>query len=97
MSEPQSQWTGVRLFDTPVPVLAAKHKPDGGIEAPKPMIYGTAFPILAGLFLTASHVFQAAEADGIPLSKLRSAAQKTHRRWRCRGYQSVARNQDRSA
>lgn len=65
MTQKESQWTGVRLFDTHFPVLAAVRKADGGIQAPKPTIYGTAFPVLPGLFLTAGHVLKAVEADGI--------------------------------
>ena len=46
--------------------MAVRKKPDGGIEAPKPLIYGTAFPVLPGVFVTAGHVATDAETDGIP-------------------------------
>ncbi len=57
---------GVRVFDVHLPVVAVKKKADGGLEAPKALVYGTAFPILPGLFVTAGHVFNAVQADGIP-------------------------------
>jgi hypothetical protein len=60
-------WTGARMFDTHFPVLSAKKKNDGGIEATKPLIYGTAFPILnQRVFVTAGHVLKSALADGTP-------------------------------
>ena len=47
---------GVRILDLHLGVVAVRQKPGGGIEAPKPLIYGTAFPVLPGLFVTAGHV-----------------------------------------
>ena len=57
---------GVRVLDLHLGVVAVRKKPEGGIEAPKPLIYGTAFPVLPGLFVTAGHVATDAEGDGIP-------------------------------
>jgi trypsin-like peptidase len=57
---------GVRVLDLHLGVVAVRRKADGGIEAPKPLIYGTAFPILPGLFVTAGHVANDVQVDGIP-------------------------------
>lgn len=61
-----SNLVGVRVLDLHLGVVAVRKKPDGGIEAPKPLIYGTAFPVFPGLFVTAGHVANDAEVDGIP-------------------------------
>jgi len=53
-------------WDTHLPVLSAVRNSSGGLETPKPMAYGTAFPVAPGLFLTAGHVIKDAKADGIP-------------------------------
>ena len=56
----------IRAFDVHVPVFAYIEKPGGGIETPKPIIYGTAFPVAPGIFATAGQVIKAAAADGKP-------------------------------
>jgi hypothetical protein len=56
----------VAILDVHLPVVAVRRNDDGGLEAPKPVIYGTAFPILPGTFVTAGHVARDARADGIP-------------------------------
>jgi hypothetical protein len=56
----------VRAFDVHVPVLSYVRRDGGGIETPKPLVYGTAFPIASGVFATAAHVMTAAKADGTP-------------------------------
>ena len=53
-------------FKQHVPVLAYEQDPDGGIQTPRPVIYGTAFPVAAGLFATAAHVVRSAKAGGTP-------------------------------
>lgn len=63
---PDSNFVGVRVLDLHLGVVAVHKKPDGGIETPRPLIYGTAFPVLPGLFVTAGHVANDAESDGIP-------------------------------
>lgn len=67
----------LRAFDLHVPVFAYIRKPDGSIETPSAVIYGTAFPIASGIFATAAHVIEAAAADGTPgLSYVSAAADK---------------------
>ena len=56
---------GVRMFDLHLGVVAATKTASGQVEAPKPLIYGTAFPILPGLFVTAGHSARDARADGL--------------------------------
>ena len=56
---------GVRMFDLHLGVVAATKTASGQVEAPKPLIYGTAFPILPGLFVTAGHSAKDAKADGL--------------------------------
>jgi hypothetical protein len=58
--------TGIKVLDLHLGVVAVSQKPDGGVEALKPVIYGTAFPILPGLFVTAGHVASDVRVDGIP-------------------------------
>ena len=55
----------VRMLDLHLAVVAVRRKPDGGLESPRPVIYGTAFPIAPGLFVTAGHVADDARADGM--------------------------------
>lgn len=57
---------GVPVLDLHLPVVAVRRNDDGSLETPKPVIYGTAFPILPGVFVTAGHVATDACADGIP-------------------------------
>ncbi len=57
---------GIRALDLHLGVVAVREKPGGGVEAPKPVIYGTAFPVLPGLFATAGHVATDVRADGPP-------------------------------
>ena len=56
---------GVRVLDLHLAVVAVQRKPDGGFEVPKPIIYGTAFPVLPGLLVTAGHVADHAHTDGM--------------------------------
>ena len=65
-SNHDSGHTAIHLWETHLPVLAARRTDSGGLETPRPVIYGTAFPIAAGIFATALHVIQAARVDGIP-------------------------------
>jgi hypothetical protein len=53
------------VLDLHLGVVAVKRKPDGGLESPKPVIYGTAFPVAPGVFITAGHVADDARADGM--------------------------------
>lgn len=53
------------MLDLHLAVVAVRRKPDGGLESPRPVIYGTAFPIAPGLFVTAGHVADDARADGM--------------------------------
>ena len=55
---------GLRAFDFNLPVFAYQRRENGSLETPKPVIYGTAFPIAPGLFATAGHVVRDADADG---------------------------------
>jgi len=65
----------LRAFDLNVPVLSSLRATDGSLQTPKPLVYGTAFPLAPGLFATAAHVIEAAAADGTPgLSYVSSAA-----------------------
>lgn len=59
------QLHGIRVLDLHLAVVAVQRKPDGGLEVPKPIIYGTAFPVLPGLFVTAGHVADDAHSDGM--------------------------------
>jgi hypothetical protein len=54
------------LWESHLPVMAAVKAPSGGLETPKPLAYGTAFPVAPGVFLTAAHVIKDARVDGIP-------------------------------
>jgi hypothetical protein len=56
----------VRVLDLHYPVVAGRPNSDGGLSLTKAYVYGTAFPILPGLFVTAGHVAQDAEGDGTP-------------------------------
>jgi len=62
----------VALHDFVYPVLAARSADDDA-DLLKPLVYGTAFCIGPGLFLTAGHVLQSVEADGgCPMLGVRS-------------------------
>jgi hypothetical protein len=54
---------GVRVLDLHLPVVAGDAN-EGGLSARKPLAYGTAFPVLPGVFVTAAHVISDARADG---------------------------------
>ena len=56
----------MNAFRLHLPVLAHRRTADASPEAPKPIIYGTAFPIAPAIFATAGHVLQAAAGDGEP-------------------------------
>jgi len=56
----------LRAFDLHVPVLSSLRATDGSLQTPKPLVYGTAFPLAPGLFATAAHAIEAAAADGTP-------------------------------
>ena len=70
------QGQGLKVFDLHVPIIAYKAASDGSGETPKPVIYGTAFPIAPGLLATAAHVLMAASADGTPGLMLIRAGKK---------------------
>ena len=58
----------VDVLDLHLAVMAVKDLVPGKTpESVKPFIYGTAFPILPGLFATAGHVLEDAAADGVPI------------------------------
>ena len=57
---------GVRVLDLHLPIFAVERKADKSLEATSPAVYGTTFPILPGVFVTAGHVITDASADGIP-------------------------------
>src|SRR5579862_6097695 len=55
----------VKLFNMVFPVISMRKNPaTGRVETATNQIYGTAFPIAPGLFMTAEHVASAAAADG---------------------------------
>src|SRR5262252_698395 len=56
-------WT-LGIWDLHLPVIAVKRGADGSVHSPRPIVYGTAFPIAEGLFVTAGHVVRDAQSDG---------------------------------
>lgn len=52
--------------DLHFPIFALKRDADGA-QTTSPVIYGTAFPIAPGVFLSAGHVLRDASADGVPV------------------------------
>lgn len=61
----QHRGHGLKAFDLHLPVFAFAPGEDGNVRTPKPIVYGTAFPVGPGLFATAAHVVDGAQADGI--------------------------------
>jgi hypothetical protein len=62
-----------QIWDLHLPVLSLR-RGAGAYETKKPIIYGTAFPVGDGLFVTADHVVKDAAADGaLALSVLSGA------------------------
>jgi len=64
MADQRDDAPALKMIDIHIPVFAYHKKPDGSLENPKPIIYGTAFPIAPGLFATAAHVVNDAKGDG---------------------------------
>jgi len=64
---------GVNILDLHLAVVAGKPSADGNaFELASPVFFGTAFPVVPGLFLTAAHVVGAARATGGSLALFRS-------------------------
>lgn len=64
---------GVNLLDLHLVVVAGTGSaPGGSFELTRPTFFGTAFPILPGLFVTASHVVKAAREAGGDLALYRT-------------------------
>lgn len=68
---------GVNALDLHLAVVSGGAGRDGAFELGRPVIYGTAFPILPGIFLTAAHVYQAARshAEHVALYRVTVAAE----------------------
>ena len=56
----------IGIWDMHLPVVAVEERADGSVHSPRAIVYGTAFPIGPGLFLTAGHVIRDVRVDGEP-------------------------------
>ncbi len=56
----------VNVVDLHFPVFAMKRGAHRA-QIERPVVYGTAFPIAAGVLVTPAHVWEAAYADGMPI------------------------------
>jgi hypothetical protein len=63
---PAAEWD-IGIWDVHLPVLSVEVHSDGSVRTRKPIVYGTAFPIAPGLFVTAGHVLRDANSDGEPV------------------------------
>lgn len=60
----KSSLTEVDVLDLHFAIVSGKWEATGGLSATRPVVYGTAFPILPGVLATALHVISSAEANG---------------------------------
>jgi len=64
---------GVNILDLHLAVVAGRPAADGSaFDLASPVFFGTAFPVLPGVFVTAAHVVNAAQATGGSLALFRS-------------------------
>lgn len=66
MTEPNVDLMAVTLHDLHLGVVAGDGRPGDALEVAKPVVYGTAFSVRSGIFLTAGHVLRDALKDAGP-------------------------------